>query len=267
MRLSTRSLAGMARTLVAVGTVRLTAMFAAVRAAAPRSRTCVASAVAGAAGGAGAPGAWATPDGAGGPGRAGTGGAGAGAAPDPGGAAAAGVAATVAAGAAVAGKGDGGARGGSTGSGGESAKKFHQALSTDPGSARYRWYSSSTSHSLGPKSVPAAVDCGWLTCPAWPSSRSGAAPGRRAPSGREGADCSGAPDLSSACAMRSAEVRGDSEDTADIALFRSWIICRFPHQATRRRVQRLTPVRHHVRGRSRGALRLRDDPCRAARAS
>src|SRR5215472_1398757 len=185
MRLSTRSLAGMARTLVAVGTVRLTAMFAAVRAAAPRSRTCVASALAGAAGGAGAPGTWATPDGAGGPGRAGTGGAAAGAAPDPGGAAAAGVAASVAA---------------------------------------------------------------------------GAAPGRRAPSGREGADCSGAPDLSSACAMRSAEVRGDSEDTADIALFRSWIICRFPHQATRRRVQRVAPVR-------RGALRLRDDPCRAARAS
>src|SRR5690348_9833382 len=98
MRLSTRSLAGMARTLVAVGTVRLTAMFAAARAAAPRSRTCVAPPAspspftgAGAAGGTGAAGAWATPDGGGGPGRADTGGADtggadAGAAPDPGGA-------------------------------------------------------------------------------------------------------------------------------------------------------------------------------------
>src|SRR6516162_9062947 len=38
MRLSARSLAGMARTLVAVGTLRLTVMFSAVRAAAPRSR-------------------------------------------------------------------------------------------------------------------------------------------------------------------------------------------------------------------------------------
>src|SRR5579864_2458180 len=107
MRLSTRSLAGMARTLVAVGTVRLTAMFAAVRAAAPRSRTCAASA--GAAGGAGATAAGA--------------GAGAGAAPDTGGAAAAGVAAPVAAGAAVAvteerrGPGWGVVGGGSTGSG------------------------------------------------------------------------------------------------------------------------------------------------------
>src|SRR5215831_11001236 len=47
MRLSTRSLAGIARTLVAVGTDRLAAMFAAVRAAAPRSRTSVAPAGAG----------------------------------------------------------------------------------------------------------------------------------------------------------------------------------------------------------------------------
>src|SRR5262245_34267993 len=39
MRLSARSLAGMARTLVAVGTLRLAAMFSAVRAAAPRNRT------------------------------------------------------------------------------------------------------------------------------------------------------------------------------------------------------------------------------------
>src|ERR1700689_4867563 len=42
IRLSTSSLAGMARTLVAVGTVRLAVMFAAVRAAAPRSRTSIA---------------------------------------------------------------------------------------------------------------------------------------------------------------------------------------------------------------------------------
>src|SRR5208282_6464558 len=41
IRLSTRSMAGIARTLVAVGTVRLAVMFAAVRAAAPRSRTSV----------------------------------------------------------------------------------------------------------------------------------------------------------------------------------------------------------------------------------
>src|SRR5580658_1972298 len=39
IRLSTRSLAGIARTLVAVGTARLAVIFAAVRAAAPRSRT------------------------------------------------------------------------------------------------------------------------------------------------------------------------------------------------------------------------------------
>src|SRR5271155_4247948 len=52
MRLSTRSLAGTARTLVAVGTVRLAALFAAgraarpprPRAAPPRGRTSVASA-------------------------------------------------------------------------------------------------------------------------------------------------------------------------------------------------------------------------------
>src|SRR5215831_6044648 len=48
MRLSTRSLAGTARTLVAVGTVRLAAMFTAVRAAAPRSRTSVTPAADGA---------------------------------------------------------------------------------------------------------------------------------------------------------------------------------------------------------------------------
>ena len=39
MRLSTSSFAGTARTLVAVGTSRLASMLAAVRAAAPRSRT------------------------------------------------------------------------------------------------------------------------------------------------------------------------------------------------------------------------------------
>src|SRR5215470_14137868 len=43
MRLSMSSLAGTERTLVAVGTVRLAAMFAAVRADAPRSRTTSAS--------------------------------------------------------------------------------------------------------------------------------------------------------------------------------------------------------------------------------
>src|SRR5215468_7410871 len=41
MRLSLSSLAGMDRTLVAVGTVRLAAMLSAVRAAAPRSRSWV----------------------------------------------------------------------------------------------------------------------------------------------------------------------------------------------------------------------------------
>src|SRR5690349_18838953 len=57
MRLSTSSLAGMARTLVAVGTDRLADMLAAVLAAVPRSRTSVPPAArdpagAGAAGGA-----------------------------------------------------------------------------------------------------------------------------------------------------------------------------------------------------------------------
>ena len=44
------SLAGTERTLVAVGTVRLAAMFAAVRADAPRSRSTSASGTAGAEG-------------------------------------------------------------------------------------------------------------------------------------------------------------------------------------------------------------------------
>src|SRR5580693_8701789 len=65
IRLSTRSLAGMARTLVAVGTVRLAVMFATVRAAAPRSRTSTACCVSGG-GGAGL-------DGAGGVDETGTG--------------------------------------------------------------------------------------------------------------------------------------------------------------------------------------------------
>src|ERR1700728_2240548 len=56
IRLSTSSLAGMARTLVAVGTVRLAVMFAAVRAAAPRSRTSIACCASGG-GGAGLAGA------------------------------------------------------------------------------------------------------------------------------------------------------------------------------------------------------------------
>src|SRR5689334_15667571 len=80
MRLSTRSLAGMARTLVAVGTDRLAAMFAAVRAAAPRSRTSVAPAEACGPGGAGAgadapagAGAGGPAEGWAGPGRAGPG--------------------------------------------------------------------------------------------------------------------------------------------------------------------------------------------------
>ena len=56
MRLSMSSLAGIARTLVAVGTARLAAMLAAVRAAAPRSRICSASAAGrGPAAGAGLP--------------------------------------------------------------------------------------------------------------------------------------------------------------------------------------------------------------------
>src|SRR5690242_3383546 len=53
MRLSTRSLAGIARTLVAVGTLRLAAMFSAVRAAAPRNRTTFSCAGAAAAAGSG----------------------------------------------------------------------------------------------------------------------------------------------------------------------------------------------------------------------
>src|SRR5215467_14052285 len=48
MRLSMSSLAGTERTLVAVGTVRLAAMFAAVRADAPRSRTTSDSGIEGA---------------------------------------------------------------------------------------------------------------------------------------------------------------------------------------------------------------------------
>ena len=66
IRLSASSLAGMARTLVAVGTLRLAAMFSAVRAAAPRSRTtvsCAAAALAGSPAG--------LPSGAGWAGRAG----------------------------------------------------------------------------------------------------------------------------------------------------------------------------------------------------
>src|ERR1700735_4389538 len=55
MRLSASSLAGIARTLVAVGTARLADMLATVRAAAPRRRTC---SPAGAGAGAGAWGAW-----------------------------------------------------------------------------------------------------------------------------------------------------------------------------------------------------------------
>src|ERR1700728_1513337 len=51
IRLSTSSLAGMARTLVAVGTVRLAAMVAAVRAAAPRRRTSIACCASGGGGG------------------------------------------------------------------------------------------------------------------------------------------------------------------------------------------------------------------------
>src|SRR5215469_11255761 len=59
MRLSLSSLAGMDRTLVAVGTVRLAVMLSAVRAAAPRSRvwvpsTAAAGFTAGAGGAAGA---------------------------------------------------------------------------------------------------------------------------------------------------------------------------------------------------------------------
>ena len=48
MRLSMSSLAGTERTLVAVGTVRLAAMLAAVRADAPRSRSTSASGTGGA---------------------------------------------------------------------------------------------------------------------------------------------------------------------------------------------------------------------------
>src|ERR1700735_305646 len=66
IRLSTSSLAGTARTLVAVGTPRLAVMLATVRAAAPRSLLTSAPGAAG-----GAAGAWAC--GAGGDGAAGAG--------------------------------------------------------------------------------------------------------------------------------------------------------------------------------------------------
>src|SRR5215472_1062189 len=59
MRLSMSSLAGTARTLVAVGTVRLAAMFVAVRADAPRSLTTSASGTGGAVAGAGPAVGWA----------------------------------------------------------------------------------------------------------------------------------------------------------------------------------------------------------------
>src|SRR5215472_10018012 len=55
MRLSMSSLAGMERTLVAVGTARLAAMFVAVRADAPRSRRTSASGAGGLAAVAGPP--------------------------------------------------------------------------------------------------------------------------------------------------------------------------------------------------------------------
>ncbi len=111
IRLSASSLAGMDRTLVAVGTPRLATMFSAVRAAAPRNRTTASGAAAGAAG------CWAgLPSGAGWAGRAGAAagavaGAGAGAAVP--GAAACGAAACGAApcGAACAGAGVTGAAG------------------------------------------------------------------------------------------------------------------------------------------------------------
>jgi hypothetical protein len=61
-------------------------------------------------------------------------------------------------------------------------------MSTDEGSARYRWYSSSTSHSFGPKSVPGEL--------AWGSG----------------------PEPVAACSVVSADARGDWPCTADIAL-------------------------------------------------
>src|SRR5215467_9784879 len=74
IRLSLSSFAGTDRTLVAVGTVRLAAMFSAVRAAAPRSRTPVAWDAASADGSAAARG-WTGAAGAvGAPGAAGAGG-------------------------------------------------------------------------------------------------------------------------------------------------------------------------------------------------
>src|SRR6202049_2343379 len=73
-------------------------------------------------------------------------------------------------------------------------------MSTEPGSAKYLWYSSSTSHSFGPKSLLAGeASDGW----------SGAAPSLEW--------CS--------ASVRSTPARGDSEDTADIALFQRLINC------------------------------------------
>src|SRR5262252_5944821 len=67
-------------------------------------------------------------------------------------------------------------------------------MATDDGSARYRWYNSSTSHSFAPKSVPAT--------PA----------------------CDSGPECSVVCSVGSADARGNSGGTADIALFRRVIV-------------------------------------------
>ncbi len=199
MRLSTSSLAGMARTLVAVGMDRLAAMLAAVRAAAPRSRTSVPPVCGsgGAAAGAGCAGAWpADGCGATGPGADGADGAdGAGAVPRRGGL---------------------GARRGGPGRPGQGAR------AAGGGVGRLRLI---VSEEVPPRPVHRAgirlvslVELVHepLIGPEVGAAGAGRPPGLPAPSG------SCVPVRSATCTLRSAEPRGDPEDTADIALFRSW---------------------------------------------
>src|SRR5690606_34069700 len=156
IRLSISNLAGIVRTLVAVGTARLASMLVAVRAAAPRNLTS--SAPSGTGGGAGLRSGSFGAAGAGG--LRGAFGGSTGFAGD-GGAAALPFGAVGAALPVWGAPGEAGLPDAGRLSGRYSAKKFHQASSTELGSSRYFWYSSSTSHSLAPKSVivGSALDC------------------------------------------------------------------------------------------------------------
>jgi hypothetical protein len=156
MRLSARSLAGTARTLVAVGTVSDRFMFLTTAAAAPRSGDCDPAATGVLAAGLSAAFGCAALSWAGAAaGAAGLAGAGAAAA-------GAGVLAGLAAGAPSDGAGFAGAACSSRSPPGlpgrKSAKNSCQAWSTLAGSARYCWYISSTSHSLVPNPFTEEVD-------------------------------------------------------------------------------------------------------------